>query len=170
MFCNNCGTENPDGARFCSNCGAVVVAAEPKIEPKPDPTSITDLLKGFVKAERPLGTKLIMALIAGYYSLIGTFLVGAGLVGGLGMLFGLLDSPWRVILFFIFMGFTMVCASISVLRFEPCAWIWALVVAALVLFLPGSIDWELLAVNVVIMLYLCYMEVRHAQPGREHHE
>lgn len=22
MFCNNCGTKNPDGAKYCSVCGA----------------------------------------------------------------------------------------------------------------------------------------------------
>lgn len=26
MFCTNCGTQNPNGARFCSNCGAPIGA------------------------------------------------------------------------------------------------------------------------------------------------
>jgi len=27
MFCSKCGSENPDEAKFCGNCGATIVAA-----------------------------------------------------------------------------------------------------------------------------------------------
>lgn len=29
MFCAQCGTENPDDARFCGSCGATIEAPEP---------------------------------------------------------------------------------------------------------------------------------------------
>jgi pSer/pThr/pTyr-binding forkhead associated (FHA) protein len=28
MFCTQCGTKNPEGARFCANCGAALFAAD----------------------------------------------------------------------------------------------------------------------------------------------
>jgi pSer/pThr/pTyr-binding forkhead associated (FHA) protein len=28
MFCTQCGTRNPEGARFCANCGAALFAAD----------------------------------------------------------------------------------------------------------------------------------------------
>src|ERR671938_187273 len=28
MFCTQCGTRNPEGARFCANCGAALYAAD----------------------------------------------------------------------------------------------------------------------------------------------
>jgi pSer/pThr/pTyr-binding forkhead associated (FHA) protein len=28
MFCTQCGTRNPEGARFCANCGAALLTAE----------------------------------------------------------------------------------------------------------------------------------------------
>lgn len=29
MFCSKCGTENPDGARFCASCGTALAAVAP---------------------------------------------------------------------------------------------------------------------------------------------
>lgn len=38
MYCNNCGSEMPNGAKFCSNCGTPMAApVEPAIEPTPEP-------------------------------------------------------------------------------------------------------------------------------------
>src|SRR4029450_1311399 len=31
-FCTQCGHENPDDARFCSNCGARLIHPEPAVE------------------------------------------------------------------------------------------------------------------------------------------
>ncbi len=33
MFCANCGTQNPDTARFCGNCGTAVKAIAPAVGP-----------------------------------------------------------------------------------------------------------------------------------------
>ena len=33
VYCTNCGTGLPDGARFCSNCGASIVGAVPLARP-----------------------------------------------------------------------------------------------------------------------------------------
>lgn len=40
MYCPNCGSENPDGAHFCSSCGAPLQAAstQPESVPAPEPT------------------------------------------------------------------------------------------------------------------------------------
>lgn len=35
MFCNQCGTDNKDDARFCRNCAAPLVKAAPPPEPQP---------------------------------------------------------------------------------------------------------------------------------------
>lgn len=35
MFCQNCGIEIPEGAKFCVECGAPVESASPVIEQKP---------------------------------------------------------------------------------------------------------------------------------------
>lgn len=33
MFCNNCGTQNPDGAKFCNSCGQLVTCVAPTVKP-----------------------------------------------------------------------------------------------------------------------------------------
>ncbi len=45
MFCSRCGTENPEGAKFCSKCGAGLgVAATPtEASAKPEAESSTEL-------------------------------------------------------------------------------------------------------------------------------
>lgn len=35
MFCSKCGTENPDGARFCASCGTALAVAAPVQAPAP---------------------------------------------------------------------------------------------------------------------------------------
>lgn len=37
MFCAQCGTENPEEARFCGNCGAAMDRAEPDAVTPPRP-------------------------------------------------------------------------------------------------------------------------------------
>ena len=38
MFCSKCGTENPDGARFCASCGVALATAAPvQAVPPPPP-------------------------------------------------------------------------------------------------------------------------------------
>lgn len=38
MFCEQCGAQIPEGAKFCENCGApVAVEASPKPTPQPAP-------------------------------------------------------------------------------------------------------------------------------------
>jgi len=55
MFCSRCSAENPEGAKFCSKCGAELgVAATPaptEVTAKPEAESTTDLppnLAGFL--------------------------------------------------------------------------------------------------------------------------
>jgi hypothetical protein len=35
VTCQNCGNENPEGSRFCSNCGTRLVAPDPPASPQP---------------------------------------------------------------------------------------------------------------------------------------
>lgn len=37
MYCTNCGKEIPEGAKFCSGCGAPLVGATPAAQPTPAP-------------------------------------------------------------------------------------------------------------------------------------
>ena len=44
MFCSKCGTENPEGTKFCSKCGAGIGAAAPAEGPaKPEAESSTGM-------------------------------------------------------------------------------------------------------------------------------
>ena len=36
MFCNDCGAENPDTAKFCSNCGAAIGVVEREVKYEPE--------------------------------------------------------------------------------------------------------------------------------------
>ncbi|MDQ6894406.1 MAG: zinc ribbon domain-containing protein [Acidobacteriota bacterium] len=38
MYCNRCGTHNPDDAQFCSKCGSALAAAGAAVTPAPKPT------------------------------------------------------------------------------------------------------------------------------------
>ena len=51
--CLTCGTENPDGARFCNNCGsALAQAAAPRLERKFATALFADLVGSTALAER----------------------------------------------------------------------------------------------------------------------
>ena len=41
MFCKNCGAENKDTARFCNDCGSLILRAAPSGKPPPRPPSDT---------------------------------------------------------------------------------------------------------------------------------
>jgi uncharacterized membrane protein YvbJ len=54
MFCSECGTENPDGARFCGNCrhqlsgasgGSAANQHNPVVEVDSEPKSVSDGMK-----------------------------------------------------------------------------------------------------------------------------
>jgi lysylphosphatidylglycerol synthetase-like protein (DUF2156 family) len=150
MFCNNCGTENPDDAKFCSNCGAAIVGVvEQEVEPKLELVEV-------VKAERKLGTKLI----TGYYGLgaILWFVIGA--VGALVIVLNPLSTVAitpamsDITIFAILASFVLFGTAVNVWKVTPYAWLWALLVAVLVLFSPGPTEWFVLLINVVIVWYV----------------
>lgn len=74
MYCNNCGSKIPDGAKFCNECGAsietpkkknndsVVVKPHKKEQQKPDPPK-GNSASGCLT--RLLGTILLLAVIVG---------------------------------------------------------------------------------------------------------
>jgi hypothetical protein len=39
MFCNECGTQNPDTNRFCRNCGKPLPQRQPAVPPSPAPVA-----------------------------------------------------------------------------------------------------------------------------------
>jgi pSer/pThr/pTyr-binding forkhead associated (FHA) protein len=42
-FCNQCGHENPEGSRFCSQCGTMLPGADRPVAPgRPGPGGVTD--------------------------------------------------------------------------------------------------------------------------------
>jgi pSer/pThr/pTyr-binding forkhead associated (FHA) protein len=56
-FCTACGHQNPDDARFCSQCGTRIVTAEPPVVPAEDPTATMTFrapAKSDQAEERPL--------------------------------------------------------------------------------------------------------------------
>ena len=116
-----------------------------------------DIEADFIDAERSFGTKLIMFLIAGYYIAVGGLLGIVGMFLMLGSLFGIVTEMWGITLSSTIMGLLMVCGGTAVLRFDPRAWIIALLVALLTILMPGPTDWGWFAVNMVIMLYLGYV-------------
>jgi uncharacterized membrane protein len=62
MFCAKCGTENPDGAKFCSKCGATLgVSAKPS--------------EGVVKPEAESSTGM-SANVAGLLCYVATWITG----------------------------------------------------------------------------------------------
>ena len=53
MFCGQCGSQNPDDARFCANCGEVLNAApapEPVVPPKKSKKGLLFIIGGAVVA------------------------------------------------------------------------------------------------------------------------
>lgn len=79
MNCLKCGTQNPDGARFCNNCGAALTPPPPPPPPAsnaPQPQMVTERTSGLSMA----------ALICG---IIGLFMnpmsVVAIILGALGL-------------------------------------------------------------------------------------
>lgn len=82
MFCQNCGTENPEGSAFCKGCGsalkiAPVPAAEPVVEPVAA-TPVTEIPNDTQTNYTPVPTKDpgkgfgIAAMIMGILSLVTT--------------------------------------------------------------------------------------------------
>lgn len=64
MFCSKCGAENPDNAKFCGSCGAVIAVAEtsPKGAPaKPHPGA--DEAKPSVSLALKIGISLASLIV-----------------------------------------------------------------------------------------------------------
>src|SRR5712692_6858917 len=56
MTCSNCGSSNPDGARFCFDCGASLSVE--KVQPRPSSNSTQDLLGLTIAGKYRLDAKL----------------------------------------------------------------------------------------------------------------
>jgi len=73
MYCPKCGTQNPDQAKFCSACGAILTPAPPEspeqIMPKTSGLAIAALILGILSAFTCLLTG-IPSIICGIISLI----------------------------------------------------------------------------------------------------
>ncbi len=66
ITCSSCGTENPDGARFCLQCGASLAAPSVREERKVVSIVFCDLVGSTARAER-LDPEDVRALLSGYH-------------------------------------------------------------------------------------------------------
>ncbi len=83
MFCNNCGTQIPDGAPFCTNCGASTQANDPAPAAAPQPTAepVVAPVAPAPKAKKGFNKKLITPIVA--VVLVIAIIIGAvALFGG----------------------------------------------------------------------------------------
>ncbi|MHA1552434.1 MAG: zinc-ribbon domain-containing protein [Candidatus Heimdallarchaeaceae archaeon] len=91
MYCNNCGTNLPEGTKFCTNCGADnAVAAKPS---HAQPQQVTTQYSGtqpYSPPPTPYKTKEpIVALVLSWFVMMGIGHMYAGKVGkGIGLLVG----------------------------------------------------------------------------------
>ncbi len=72
-FCTNCGKQNPDDARFCSQCGTrlVTAAAEPAVESTATITfNAPDKAEGDERSLNPADSAAVDALPAGHALLV----------------------------------------------------------------------------------------------------
>ncbi|WP_157800184.1 zinc ribbon domain-containing protein [Sporolactobacillus pectinivorans] len=74
MFCRNCGAKNPDGARFCANCGASLIAPHapaqsqepkmsdiPSVSEEPKISETLNISEPLVAAEAPISADVSAA-------------------------------------------------------------------------------------------------------------
>lgn len=85
ITCTACATENPEGARFCSNCGSPLIATVTIPEPSPAPeTSITAPPAPVVEQAAPLqptkdrSIALILEILPGLFGFLGIGWLYAG--------------------------------------------------------------------------------------------
>lgn len=84
-FCNDCGTENPDDVKFCSNCGAAIGVVEQEVEPEPA-SKLTGTLEGKEVKKLTLGG--IFAWIFGvFFVLLGlAWVIASDFIAGISLL------------------------------------------------------------------------------------
>lgn len=87
-FCSKCGKELPEGAVFCTSCGAPMTPAVPMVKPRPRRTA-----------------ELVLGILGGVFGLIGAGF--ALLIGGLGGAFEVAGAKQIVAL-----GWVAIVASI----------------------------------------------------------
>jgi uncharacterized membrane protein YvbJ len=75
MFCPQCGEENPDGAKFCTKCGAALKAKAEKA-PAPAPAATGERTSGMCVAA------LVMGILGLFFNLLAILAI---IFGGIGM-------------------------------------------------------------------------------------
>ncbi len=90
MFCNQCGTQNQDGVRFCVNCGADLAASQqpqttPNQQPQGNPYQNNPYQQPVYQAPKQPGHGFAVAsLVLGIVS----FFISAIIAGSLAIVFG----------------------------------------------------------------------------------
>ena len=80
MFCQKCGTENPDGAKFCKSCGRPIQ----QIPPVPPTPTVTPMPPAKKKSG---GKKIVIALVV-ILAIGAAFFWGRNQIGISGIPFG----------------------------------------------------------------------------------
>jgi class 3 adenylate cyclase len=78
MLCAECGQENPEGARFCSACGASLVEAAPAREFRKTVTVLFCDVAGSTALGESLDPEPLRALLAGYFERMKGIVEGHG--------------------------------------------------------------------------------------------
>ncbi len=68
LRCVNCGTESPEGFRFCPNCGAALTALEPSREERKLVTILFADVTGSTALGEQLGPERLRVLLSAYFS------------------------------------------------------------------------------------------------------
>src|SRR5579872_4074319 len=82
MFCGHCGTQNAEGAKFCSSCGKPVEAGPPAAAAIPVQT--TNLPPGFIAPPTTSG-RAVASLLFGFLFFAFPFAVAAVVLGHLAL-------------------------------------------------------------------------------------
>lgn len=81
MYCNHCGAQQPDGSKFCSNCGGKLAADQAAAKQQPQSKSAPNTQQA-AKTEKKKGKLLVwgIALIALAAFILGKFVIAPSMV------------------------------------------------------------------------------------------
>jgi hypothetical protein len=114
MFCPNCGEDNPDKSKFCSNCGAALAADQvaPTQAVRATPARQQSYPSAYpARPAKDRSVALILEILPGLFGLLGFGWIYAGNLGvGLAWLVGMLIWTGIAAVIAIFsVGISLIC-------------------------------------------------------------